>query len=132
MYPWSEHVKVFFPTPVSRIFPSTLTNCLLSRTRYQGSHDTNYVLDYKNGNYLESIFDLDFQYYPETKDSYLKLWHEGQRALASFKRLRNIKLTEKEANNKTDYKVREKLSKEGFWLTPVESLQHKAQLDSLY
>ena len=56
-------------------------------------YDTNHILHYDgNGNYIESIFDLDFQYYPETKDSYMKIWNEGQEVLASFKKLGDIKL----------------------------------------
>lgn len=59
-------------------------------------YDTNYILHYENGNYIESIFVLDFQYYPDTKDSYIKLWNEGQEVLASFKKLGDIKLIDKE------------------------------------
>lgn len=60
-------------------------------------YDTNHILHYDgNGNYIESIFDLDFQYYPETKDSYIKIWNEGQEVLASFKKLGDIKLMDKE------------------------------------
>ena len=59
-------------------------------------YDTNYILHYENGNYIESIFVLDFQYYPDTKDSYIKLWNEGQEVLGSFKKLGDIKLIDKE------------------------------------
>lgn len=59
-------------------------------------YDTNYILHYENGNYIESIFDLDFQYYPETKDLYIKIWNEGQEVLASFKKLGDTKLVNKE------------------------------------
>lgn len=59
-------------------------------------YDTNYILHYGNGSYIEAVFDLDFQYYPETKDSYMKIWDEGQKVLASFKNLGDIKLIDKE------------------------------------
>lgn len=59
-------------------------------------YDTNYILHYDTGNYIESIFDLDFQYYPETKDSYIKIWNEGQGVLGSFKKLGDTKLIDKE------------------------------------
>ncbi|WFA08222.1 copper amine oxidase N-terminal domain-containing protein [Tissierella sp. Yu-01] len=60
-------------------------------------YDTNFILYYESGNYLEAIFDLDFQYYPETKDSYTKIWNEGQRVLASFKKLDDNILIDKES-----------------------------------
>lgn len=59
-------------------------------------YDTNYILYYGNGKYIEAIFDLDFQYYPETKDSYKKIWDEGQKVLGSFKKLDNLVLIDKE------------------------------------
>ena len=59
-------------------------------------YDTNYILHYENGNYIEAIFDLDFQFYPETKDSYSKIWNEGQKVLTSFKNLGHMKLIDKE------------------------------------
>lgn len=59
-------------------------------------YDTNYILHYDGKGYIESIFDLDFQYYPETKDSYVKIWNEGQEVMASFKDLGDTKLIDKE------------------------------------
>ncbi|MCH7324019.1 copper amine oxidase N-terminal domain-containing protein [Solibacillus sp. MA9] len=59
-------------------------------------YDTNYILHYENGNYIETIFDMDFQYYPDTKDSYIKLWNEGQEVMSSFKKLNDIILIDKE------------------------------------
>ncbi|TJX15439.1 copper amine oxidase N-terminal domain-containing protein [Tissierella creatinini] len=61
-------------------------------------YDTNYVIDFEIGSYyLEAIFDLDFQYYPGTRDSYKKIWDEGQEVLASYKRLEDTKLIDKES-----------------------------------
>ena len=39
---------------------------------------------------------MDFQYYPETKDSYEKIWKEGQEVLASFKKLDDLILADRE------------------------------------
>lgn len=55
-------------------------------------YDANYIIHFEHGNYLEAIFDVDFQYFPETKDSYKKIWDEGQEVLASFKKLDDTKL----------------------------------------
>lgn len=66
-------------------------------------YDTNYILHYENGNYIEVIFVLDFQYYPETKDSYVKIWNEGQGAMASFKKL-DMRLLDK-GNYKNEIEV---------------------------
>lgn len=59
-------------------------------------YDTNNILHYENGNYIETIFDIDFQYYPDTKDSYIKLWNEGQEVMSSFKKLNDIILIDKD------------------------------------
>ncbi len=48
-------------------------------------NDGDYVLYYNDGKYIEAIFGSDFQYYPETKDSYDKIFDEGQKTLGSFK-----------------------------------------------
>lgn len=63
-------------------------------------YDTNYILYYADGKYIETIFDLDFQYYPETKDSYMKIWNEGQQTLGTFKKLEDIILADKEIYKK--------------------------------
>ncbi|HHV45820.1 MAG TPA: copper amine oxidase N-terminal domain-containing protein [Tissierellia bacterium] len=43
-----------------------------------------YLLGYKDGKYIEAIFGRDFQYYPETADSYSKIFNEAQQVLGSF------------------------------------------------
>ncbi len=67
-------------------------------------YDTNYILHYERGSYLEAIFDVDFQYYPETKGSYIKIWNQGQEVLSSFKKLDDTILIEKN-NHKTEIEV---------------------------
>lgn len=46
-----------------------------------------YVLDYKDGKYLEASFVTDVQFYPETQESYSKIYNEAKKALGSFKKL---------------------------------------------
>lgn len=43
-----------------------------------------YLLSYKDGNYIEAIFGRDFQFYPETADSYNKIFKEALQILGSF------------------------------------------------
>lgn len=50
-------------------------------------YDGDYILYYKDGKYIEVLFGRDFQFYPETKDSYMKIFNEGQEILGSFKKL---------------------------------------------
>ncbi|HEY8362969.1 MAG TPA: copper amine oxidase N-terminal domain-containing protein [Tissierellaceae bacterium] len=49
----------------------------------------NYVLYYNDGKYIEALFDRDFQFYPETLDSYTKIFNEGQQVLGSFRKIDN-------------------------------------------
>lgn len=44
-------------------------------------------IDYDDGKYIEALFGRDFQYYPETLDSYKKIFDEGQKSLGSFKKI---------------------------------------------
>ena len=47
-------------------------------------YEGDYVLHYKNGKYLEVLFGRDFQFYPETLDSYKKIAGEAEKILGSF------------------------------------------------
>lgn len=46
-----------------------------------------YVLDYSDGKYIEALFGSDFQFYPETVDSYKKIYDEGLKVLGSFRKI---------------------------------------------
>ena len=48
-------------------------------------YEGDYVLHYKNGKYLEVLFGRDFQFYPETLDSYKKIAGEAEKILGSFR-----------------------------------------------
>lgn len=48
-------------------------------------YEGDYILSYKDGMYSEALFCRDFQFYPETKDSYMKISNEAQDVLGSFK-----------------------------------------------
>lgn len=43
-----------------------------------------YLLNYKEEKYIEALFGRDFQFYPETVDSYNKIFNEAQQILGSF------------------------------------------------
>lgn len=45
------------------------------------------LLDYKDGKYIETLFGEDFQYFPETVESYKKVYKEAKESLGSFKTL---------------------------------------------
>lgn len=45
------------------------------------------LLDYIDGIYIETDFGRDFQFFPETIESYKKIYKEAERSLGSFKRL---------------------------------------------
>ena len=51
------------------------------------TYSYNYVLYYSDGKYIEALFDSDFQFYPETLDSYKKIYDEGLKVLGSFSKL---------------------------------------------
>ena len=51
------------------------------------TYSDNYVLDYSDGKYIEALFGSDFQFYPETVDSYKKIYDEGLKVLGSFRRI---------------------------------------------
>ena len=48
-------------------------------------YEGDYVLNYNDGKYLEVLFDRDFQFYPETLDSYKKIASEAKKILGSFR-----------------------------------------------
>lgn len=48
-------------------------------------YEGDYVLNYNDGKYLEVLFCRDFQFYPETVDSYKKIASEAERILGSFR-----------------------------------------------
>lgn len=45
------------------------------------------LLTYKDGKYIETSFGRDFQYFPETVESYKKIYKEAKESLGSFKTL---------------------------------------------
>ncbi|HZK33002.1 MAG TPA: copper amine oxidase N-terminal domain-containing protein [Tissierellaceae bacterium] len=45
------------------------------------------LLDYKDGKYIETYFGEDFQYFPDTVESYKKIYEEAKQSLGSFKAL---------------------------------------------
>lgn len=47
----------------------------------------NYVLYYSDGKYIEALFGRDFQFCPETLDSYTKIYNEVQKVLGSFNKI---------------------------------------------
>lgn len=47
----------------------------------------NVLLDYTDGIFLETDFGEDFQYFPETVESYKKIYNEAKQSLGSFKKL---------------------------------------------
>ncbi len=51
------------------------------------TYSDNYVLDYSDGKYIEALFGSDFQFYPETVDSYKKIYDEGLKMLGSFRNI---------------------------------------------
>lgn len=51
------------------------------------TYSDDYVLDYSDGKYLEALFGSDFQFYPETADSYKKIYDEGLKVLGSFRKI---------------------------------------------
>lgn len=48
-------------------------------------YEGDYVLNYNDGKYLEVLFCRDFQFYPETLDSYMKIASEAEEILGSFR-----------------------------------------------
>lgn len=48
-------------------------------------YEGDYVLNYNDGKYLEVLFCRDFQFYPETLDSYKKIASEAEKVLGSFR-----------------------------------------------
>lgn len=48
-------------------------------------YEGDYVLNYNDGKYLEVLFCRDFQFYPETIDSYKKIASEAKEILGSFR-----------------------------------------------
>lgn len=48
------------------------------------TYSDDYVLYYSDGKYIEALFGSDFQFYPETVDSYTKIYDEGLKVLGSF------------------------------------------------
>ena len=48
-------------------------------------YEGDYVLHYKDGKYIEVLFGRDFQFYPETLDSYKKIAGEAEKILGSFR-----------------------------------------------
>ena len=51
------------------------------------TYSDDYVLDYSDGKYIEALFGSDFQFYPETVDSYRKIYDEGLKVLGSFRKI---------------------------------------------
>jgi hypothetical protein len=51
------------------------------------TYSDDYVLYYNDGKYIEALFGSDFQYYPETVDSYRKIYDEGLKVLGSFRKI---------------------------------------------
>lgn len=51
------------------------------------TYSDDYVLDYRDGKYIEALFGSDFQFYPETLNSYKKIYEEGLRVLGSFRKI---------------------------------------------
>lgn len=51
------------------------------------TYSDDYVLHYSDGKYIEALFGSDFQFYPETVDSYKKIYNEGLKILGSFKKI---------------------------------------------
>lgn len=64
-------------------------------------YDGDYVLNYEDGKYIEVIFGRDFQFYPETVDSYKKIFNEGQETIQSFRKIDKDSFVE---DNKDNYK----------------------------
>ena len=52
-------------------------------------NDVDYVLHYLDDHYIETVFGMDFQFYPETLESYAKIFDEGQEVLGSFQKINN-------------------------------------------
>lgn len=48
-------------------------------------YEGDYVLHYKDGKYIEVLFGRDFQFYPETLNSYKKIAGEAEKILGSFR-----------------------------------------------
>lgn len=48
-------------------------------------YEGDYVLNYNDGKYLEVLFCRDFQFYPETLDSYKKIAGEAEKILGTFR-----------------------------------------------
>ena len=48
-------------------------------------YEGDYVLNYNDGKYLEVLFGRDFQFYPETVESYKKIASEAEKILGSFR-----------------------------------------------
>ena len=51
------------------------------------TYSDNYVLHYSDGKYIEALFGSDFQFYPETVESYRKIYDEGLKVLGSFRKI---------------------------------------------
>ena len=62
-------------------------------------YEGDYILDYTDGKYLEVLFGRDFQFYPETKDSYMKIFQEGQRVLGSFNKIKKYSIVLDDSDN---------------------------------
>lgn len=62
-------------------------------------YEGDYILDYTDGKYLEVLFGRDFQFYPETKDTYMKIFKEGQRVLGSFNKIKRYSIVLDDSNN---------------------------------
>ena len=55
-------------------------------------YEGDYVLNYNDGRYLEVLFCRDFQFYPETLDSYKKIGSEAEKVLGSFRIVEDIQV----------------------------------------
>lgn len=51
------------------------------------TYEDDYVLYYNDGKYIEALFGSDFQFYPETVDSYTKIYDKGLNVLGSFRKI---------------------------------------------
>lgn len=62
-------------------------------------YDENLVLNYKDGKYIEVIFDNDFQYYPETLDSYRKIREEAKKVIGTFMKVDKDSIVKDDRDN---------------------------------
>ena len=69
-------------------------------------YDENLVLNYIDGKYIEVIFDNDFQYYPETLESYKKIKEEAKNIIGTFVKVdKNSIVEDDKANYKKEIEV---------------------------